>query len=699
MKRNEHLLKKAGELKPELFHESLPLPGDGRVLGRGDEAVFDFGTHLVGYVSIAFSVAGHHQDAPLYFSAEFFEREAEMDEDTSSYSGWLSNSWIQEERIHADTLPGEIKLERRYAFRYVRIRILGASPNYSVRVDRISADAVSSADEKKLERMCFSRSAAKLDPIACRTLKNCMQDVFEDGPKRDRRLWLGDLWLEAKANYLTYKNYDLVKRCLYLFAGCTLDDGRAASNIFTAPDVECDYQYSFDYSLLFINTLLDYYDATGDMETLRELEPTAYRQFELASAEFDGRGIVVPEDRNSWCFGDWSLVLDKQTTAQGVYVYALKALCRIEALLGRSGSVIEKEIEAKSRAARKYLYDSELGLYISGETRQVSMASQIWMVLSGVESGTKAIQLIDRALAQENIVRPVTPFMVHQLVQAMIDAGLTDRAFEAMNSYWGGMADAGADTFWELYNPDDPDESPYGGKIVNSYCHAWSCGPAYFLRKYGSLGAVKGIIFDLDGVIVSTDKYHYLAWKRLSDELGIYFDESINNRLRGVSRLASLEIVLEQYRGPELSSERKLALAEQKNGYYREYLKKMTPADVPDGIRRALTELRERGYKLAIGSSSKNAGFILDATDTRKYFDAVSDGNNITRSKPDPEVFLKAAEFLGLEPQKCLVVEDAVAGAEAAGAGGMRSACVGDAALAKAGNINLKNVPELLNHV
>lgn len=190
----------------------------------------------------------------------------------------------------------------------------------------------------------------------------------------------------------------------------------------------------------------------------------------------------------------------------------------------------------------------------------------------------------------------------------------------------------------------------------------------------------KAIIFDLDGVLVFTDHYHYLAWKKLADRLGIYFDENINNRLRGVSRMASLEIILERDTGRELSLKEKTALAEDKNGYYRELLRQMTPDSVAPQVRETLSRLRGRGYRLAIGSSSKNTRTILERTNLLDAFDAASDGNNITRSKPDPEVFLKAAQFLGVCPQACAVVEDARAGIDAALAGGMLAVGIGEAA-------------------
>ena len=207
---------------------------------------------------------------------------------------------------------------------------------------------------------------------------------------------------------------------------------------------------------------------------------------------------------------------------------------------------------------------------------------------------------------------------------------------------------------------------------------------------------VKNIIFDLDGVLVFTDRYHYQAWKRMADRLGVYFDETINNRLRGVSRMDSLEIILERYAGPALTTEEKLALAEEKNGYYRELLQQMTPDSVTLQVRQTLAELRRRGYRLAIGSSSKNAKTILERVGLLDAFDAISDGTGITRSKPDPEVFLKAAEFLGVEPEQCAVVEDAYAGIDAARAAGMTAVGIGGAAACARADYRISALEELL---
>lgn len=183
---------------------------------------------------------------------------------------------------------------------------------------------------------------------------------------------------------------------------------------------------------------------------------------------------------------------------------------------------------------------------------------------------------------------------------------------------------------------------------------------------------IYAIIFDLDGVICTTDKYHYLAWKALADSLGLPFDEKVNGLLRGVSRMESLEIVLGEH-SADYSQEQKTALATRKNEIYKSYLSAMTPGDLSKEVRSTLYTLRQRGYLLAIGSSSKNTRQILRQLGLGEFFDAVADGTMITRSKPDPEVFLLATSMLGVRPENAVVIEDAESGVRAAKAGRFRA--------------------------
>jgi len=205
---------------------------------------------------------------------------------------------------------------------------------------------------------------------------------------------------------------------------------------------------------------------------------------------------------------------------------------------------------------------------------------------------------------------------------------------------------------------------------------------------------MKGCIFDLDGVIVDTAKYHYLAWKKIADEFGFDFTLKDNERLKGVSRMASLDILL-SIGGIELGEEEKLKVADKKNKIYLEYILKMTPEEVLPGVKEFLTALREAGIKVSLGSASKNARTILRQVGIERLFDAVADGTNVSKAKPDPEVFLKGAELLGLAPAECLVFEDAVAGIEAAHNGGMKCVGVGDPQVLKEADYHISGFEQL----
>lgn len=207
---------------------------------------------------------------------------------------------------------------------------------------------------------------------------------------------------------------------------------------------------------------------------------------------------------------------------------------------------------------------------------------------------------------------------------------------------------------------------------------------------------IKGVIFDLDGVICSTDDYHYEAWKSVADSLGIYFDREINNRLRGVSRMDSLDIILEKSK-INYDGNQKKKFAEEKNNIYKKLLKNITPQDCSEDVRYTLSELKRRGILIAIGSSSKNTPIILKQLGIYDWFDVISDGNNITKSKPDPEVFLKAAQLINLKSSECLVVEDAFAGIDAGIAGGFLTAAIGDATKYGNSNYKLTKLSDILN--
>lgn len=460
-------------------------------LGKGDSLVLDFGNHQVGYVTMKLKTVGSPQDAPAFLKLKFGEVAKEITENSEEYDGWISRGWIQEEYLHLDVLPAVVELPRRYAFRYMEICAIDTSPKFQVVVEEVSCKAVSAVaavDVPALESVTTSENIneklKQMDYVSIRTLQNCMQSVFEDGPKRDRRLWLGDLRLQALANYATFKNYDLVKRCLYLFAGLTRDDGAIGACLFIEPEYIVDDTFFFDYSLFFVSVLRDYYKETKDIAVAEELWTSAYRQIELARKRFSKSGLVE-EKGDFWVFVDWKQGLDKQAAANAIYIYVLNDAIELAEVLGKEqvAEELRRERELCVGAVLKKYWDEEQQVFVSGEDRQISYASQAWMVLAGVKKGDEARALMNRILEMKPEMGMVTPYMNHHFVEALLLCGEKAKAKEYMEYYWGGMLDQGADTFWELYNPENPQESPYDSSMVNSYCHAWSCTPTYLLRR------------------------------------------------------------------------------------------------------------------------------------------------------------------------------------------------------------------------
>ena len=498
MEKNTELLNKALHLLPEVRKTKI-VPPKGQSffepLGKDGMVEIDFGRHMVGYLHLKLGYINSHPDAPVWLKIYFAESKKELEEKVENYDGWICSGWVQQEQIHVDVIPAEIELPRRYAFRYVKIEVLDISSKFELMIDDAYVEAVSSADETTLiPYESTDKELVAIDRIACNTLHDCMQQVFEDGPKRDRRLWIGDLRLQALANYETYRMNDMVKGCLYLFAALPMENGQVGACVFMEPEPEVDDTCMFDYSLLFIPTLWDYYQETGDRQALEELWLTVKQQLKLAEERVDEDGIVADSDVLGWCFLDWSLELNKQAGAQGVLLYALKAAIRIAGELkeDREAEMMQKKYDLYCGAAKKYFWDEKQKLFVSGKDRQVSYASQVWLILGGAANQKEGINILHRVAQHQNAVRIVTPYMYHYYIEAFLQCGEKEETLQIMKTYWGGMAKQGADTFWELYDPKNPEASPYGGTIVNSYCHAWSCAPAYFLRRYYTGKLVNG---------------------------------------------------------------------------------------------------------------------------------------------------------------------------------------------------------------
>ncbi len=436
--------------------------------GRALEVVLDFGRYCVGQVTIGWSF-DRRVDSPLRTHVRFGETPAEIAAGIDDYNGHLGRGWLQEELVVLDCPGAQFTLPRRYAFRYLAIRIDGG-PNYRFRLDSLEVENVS----------CVNRSAVsavnEIDRISLNTLAACMQEVFEDGPKRDRRLWLGDLRLQALVNYVTYQNHSLVKRCLYLFAAFARPNGAVPADLYSDGAGE---NLIFDYLGMFPVALWEYWVATGDRETLRELWPVAARQLDIMLAEFDESGNFHNHS-DYWLFIDWSDSLDRNCAEYGVMLFALKAGVSL-AELNHAAPLARKFdlwIARLTLRSQELFYHQGAGVFLSNG--QFSWASQVWMALGGVPGGGAALL---RALKDPTARKPGGPYLYSYTVEALLQCGFQREADALLEEYWGKMAHFQFDTFPEVFVPEEPFRSPYGDWRINSACHAWSCTPAFFLRR------------------------------------------------------------------------------------------------------------------------------------------------------------------------------------------------------------------------
>lgn len=455
-----------------------------RELTSGDSVIIDFGSHYVGYLHFVCHSAGSPPDAPAHLQLTFGETLSEVCEPFSDYRGWLSSSWLQQQDLWLDVLPAQIDLPRRYCFRYLKVEVKAVSSKFRLQLDQIRVNAVTSASNACPPTTTRDPQLQAIDKVSVLTLQNCMQEVFEDGPKRDRRLWLGDLRLQALVNDVTFAHHDLVRRCLYLFAGHTREDGMVSANVFVQPDVLADDTFLFDYSLFFTDVLYNYLQSAEDVESARELWPTARRQIELALTRCDENGLVR-DSEDWWVFIDWQESLNKQAAAQGVLIYCLQRAIWLAERFEPARVATWRSALQHCKAAAEALWDDQQGFYVSGEQRQVSWASQIWLVLAEVGSPQQRREIMHNLATNPPAVAMNTPYLRHHYIAALLQCGLRDEAIAQIKAYWGAMVDYGADTFWEIFDPQQPDFSPYGSKLINSYCHAWSCTPAWFIRQYG----------------------------------------------------------------------------------------------------------------------------------------------------------------------------------------------------------------------
>lgn len=478
----ENFWEKANECFPEIYISEI-LKNETAILNQGDTYVVDLGNHYVGYFSFKMWYTSQYIDAPVKFSIRFCETFRELDDDYSEGQSTLCRSWLQEDIITVD-FPGIYKMPRRYAARYIKISVLNTPK--PVLLSEFTFKAQTSANMKDLKPLYTDdKELANIDKTSVNTLKSCMQRVFEDGPKRDRRLWIGDLRLEALANYYTFGNTKLVERCLYLFATTDKNSyGLLPGYVYENPHFVSGDWFLADYSLLYICTLCDYHTHTGNRAVFNELYPVAKAVLDGVDNAKDENGIVTVCGGEA--FIDWCAGLEKATALHGVYRYTLDLWCNaLKSLDHPELTIYEKRLKQGREHALNVLYNESENAFINSyDSYQYSVQATVWMILGGVLTDKKAHDTLISSLNSESSVKPFTPYMHHYVTEALIKAGDLNLAENYIRSIWGGMLCIGSDTFPEVYVQNDPDFSPYGDRKINSMCHAWSCTPTYFIRKY-----------------------------------------------------------------------------------------------------------------------------------------------------------------------------------------------------------------------
>lgn len=484
--------------RPVLAHtvESIP----ALLWGQGDEFILDFGIHLVGYLSFKISGEGINIDAPARLRFVFGETPRDVAEELYPCNTWISTSWLPDEVFNIDDLPSEFEVARRHAFRYLRVQVLDTSPKFKVTFNDFWVRTVSAVSpDTNISNFTFSTDILEaIDKTCIFTLRDCMQSVYEDGPRRDRRVWIGDLRLQALANYSTIRDFGLIKRCLYLFAALPRSDGSLPACLFERKTgISGATDYIVEYDALFGVTVYDYVAASGDISTGKDLWETILGSMRVPLAHVSETGAFQSSATPHWNFLDWSKEpLDTDAGGHGHLLYCCKAINKLAILLEKPEPFIDMVERLSSPQALSSFYDKVQQCFISGPLKQVSIASAAWLTLSGAFPNDVCKTALHKALSDRSSIKPQTPYLFHYLTEALTVCGAEDEALDLIVEYWGSMiTDAQADTFWECFDKSNSRASPYGDDCQNnSFCHAWSCTPAYFLR--GPLarwsGAVEG---------------------------------------------------------------------------------------------------------------------------------------------------------------------------------------------------------------
>ena len=440
--------------------------------------IFDLGDHFTGYLhmELASGSEEHIPDSPTNIAFTFAEMPIELMETAEDSERSLSVGWLQQDFKTVAFMPYVGSLERRYAFRYVKLQRTD-SVRFPVAVCNLYADAVSAVDIDSVPLAAVNDPLLRrIDRMCVKTLAECEQDVFEDGPKRDRRLWIGDLRLQALVDYGTFHNLDLIRRCIYLFAEHRTKEGLVAPCVFPDTPPFVDQWVFLDYSLCFGLCLSDYLENTGDETLPRELYAIARQQVEYAAAHFD-RAAGKIDAQFFIDHGEY----DRSVAALGYFAYVLRKMQTLAAALGQPTAWLET-LTRETDAALLRRRDAKTELFLT-ENDEISWQSQVWAALSGALTRAQAQALLQKTAAVDPPVHMSSPFMTHYYLEALFSCGMEARALDVIRDYWGAILAAGFDCCPECFDVTNDRVTPYSNPVLNSACHAWSCTPAYLIRK------------------------------------------------------------------------------------------------------------------------------------------------------------------------------------------------------------------------
>lgn len=448
------------------------------VLGH-EEIIVDFGNHYTGYLNI--EMCGDKNscipDSPTVINFEFAEMPIELVKEFVYSKESLSVGWLQSESKSVAFMPYKGSLERRYSFRYLKLKRTDTA-NFKICLTALYIDAVSAVNAETVKPLRSGDDLLdRIDAMCVNTLKECEQDVFEDGPKRDRRLWIGDLRLQALVDYQTFNNISLIKRCIYLFAENLTEEGLVTPCVFPDTPPYIDQWIYLDYSLCLVLCLSDYLENTGDSQLPLELYDIALNQIKYAERNFDRKNGKI----NAPFFIDHGNY-NRDVAALGYLSYVLVHTISLSEKVGKPTEWLKGIYKEVTDSLLRYR-DIKTELFITDDG-EISWQSQVWTALSGALSKEECRQLLKKTRESDPQIRMSSPFMTHYYLEALYKCDEQEYALKYIKNYWGAMLTAGYDCCPECFDTRNDMLSPYANIVLNSACHAWSCTPTYLIRKY-----------------------------------------------------------------------------------------------------------------------------------------------------------------------------------------------------------------------